>query len=63
MLGFGLFMDGNIGIGVLPESQEFLMPFASGGFAACHFLRPGDLHMCSVPAAVVMSASWQMAEC
>ena len=63
MLGVGMFIDGNIGIGVLPERQEIFIPFASGGFAACHFLRPGDLQMCSVPAAVAMSAFWQMAEC
>ena len=45
VLGFGLLIDGNVGIGVLPESQEIFIPLAGGGFVAHHFLRPGDLQM------------------
>jgi hypothetical protein len=46
ILGFGLLIDGNIGVGILPESQEIFVPLAGGNFVAHHFLRPGHLQMC-----------------
>src|SRR6266851_2713146 len=46
VFGFGLLINGNLGFGVLPESQEIFIPLAGGGFVAHHFLRPGQLQMC-----------------
>jgi hypothetical protein len=43
VVGFSLLINANIGIGVLPESQEIFIPLAGGGFVAHHFLRPGHL--------------------
>ena len=46
VFGLGLLQDSDVGVGVLPESQEIFIPLAGGGFVAHHFLRPGDLQMC-----------------
>ena len=45
VFGFGLLVDGNVGIGVFPESQEIFIPVAGGGFVAHHFLGSGHLQM------------------
>jgi hypothetical protein len=36
--GFGLLVDGNVGIGVLPQIQESLVGLPCSGFIAQHFL-------------------------
>src|ERR1700747_2481229 len=43
ILGLGLLVDGNVGIGVLPQIQESLVRFPSGGFIAYHLLRAAKL--------------------
>ena len=39
VLGLGLLVDGDVGIGVLPQMQESLVRFPRGGFIAHHLLR------------------------
>ncbi len=43
VLGLGLLVDGNVGIGVLPQIQESLVRLPCGGFLAHHLLRATEL--------------------
>src|SRR5579864_7682836 len=43
VLGSGLLVDGNVGIGVLPQIQESLVRLPCGGFIAYHLLRAAQL--------------------
>ena len=43
VLGFGLLVDGNVGIGVLPQIQESLVGLPRNGFIAHHLLRAAEL--------------------
>jgi len=43
VLGFGLLIDGNIGVGVLPQIQESLVGLPCSGFIAHHLLRAAKL--------------------
>src|SRR5277367_2136541 len=43
VLGLGLLVDRNVGIGVLPQIQERLVGFPRSGFIALHFLCTGKL--------------------
>jgi hypothetical protein len=45
VLGFGLLVDRNIGVCVLPQSEEVLIRLARCGFFAHQSLRPGQLHV------------------
>jgi len=60
ILGFGLLVDGNIGIGILAEGQEFLVPLTRTRVVANHFLRPchlqtrqGSSHLCPKAARMI----------
>src|ERR1700684_4573979 len=43
VLGFGLSIDGKIGVGIFPKAKEFFVRFASGCFIAHHLLRAAAL--------------------
>src|SRR5258707_15800149 len=43
VLGFGLLVDGNVWIGVLPQIQESLVGLPCTGFIAHHLLRAAKL--------------------
>jgi hypothetical protein len=43
VLGFGLLVDGDIGVGVLPLIQEVFVGLPCGGFITHHFLGAGKL--------------------
>ena len=43
VLGLGLLVDGNVGVGVLPQIQESLVRLPRGGFIAHHLLRAAEL--------------------
>src|SRR5580658_5578757 len=45
VLGFGLLVDGNVGIGALPQIQESLVGLPCSGFIAYHFLRAGKVEL------------------
>jgi hypothetical protein len=49
VLTFGLPVDRNIGVGVLPQIQESLVRLPCGCFIAHHLLRSRDLHMSQCP--------------
>jgi hypothetical protein len=46
VLRLRLFVDRDVGIGVLPESEEFLIRLARGGLVAHHHLRAAELQKC-----------------
>jgi hypothetical protein len=43
VLGFGLLVDGNVGIGALPQIQESLVGLPCSGFITHHLLRAPKL--------------------
>ena len=43
VLGFGLSIDGKIGVGVFPNAKEFFVRFAGGCVVAHHSLRTAEL--------------------
>jgi hypothetical protein len=43
VLGFGLSIDGKIGVGIFPKGKEFFVRFACGCVIADQFLCPGEL--------------------
>ena len=43
VLGFGLSIDGKIGVGVFPNAKEFFVRFAGGCVVAHHLLRAAEL--------------------
>ena len=43
VLGFGLSIDGKIGVGVFPKFKEFFVRFAGGCAVAHHLLRSAEL--------------------
>src|ERR1700735_332692 len=43
VLGLSLLVDGNVGIGALPQIQEGLVRLLCGGFIAHHLLRAAEL--------------------
>ena len=43
VLGFGLLIDGKIGVGVFPNAKEFFVRFAGGCVVAHHLLRAAEL--------------------
>jgi len=45
ILGFGLLVDENVGIGALPQLQESLVGLPCGGFIAYHFLGAAKLEL------------------
>ena len=45
VLGFGLLVDGDVGIGVFPEGEEILIRLACGGLVAHHHLRAAELQV------------------
>src|SRR5271165_167919 len=45
VLGFGLLVDGDIGIGVFPEGEKILIRLARGSLVAHHHLRAAELQV------------------
>ena len=45
IFGFGLLVNWDVRIGILPERQEILVRLARSGFIAHHRLRPAELEM------------------
>jgi hypothetical protein len=43
VLGFGLFQDGDVGVGVFPEGEELFVGGAGVGGVACQHVRTPNL--------------------
>src|ERR1700721_2467921 len=43
VLGFGLSIDGKVGVGIFPNAKEFFVRFAGGRCVAHHLLRAAEL--------------------